>query len=81
MQVVLEIPDVKDWQSLMPIIKRIGIFFTIQSETKTVKNDENTLFLQQQKDWEIIMRGVKKSNFEAFVNDFEQSRQDRVLER
>ena len=81
MQVLLEIPNIKDWQSLAPIVKRLGIFFTIQSESQIVKNNKNTLILQQQKDWEIIMRGVKKSDFDVFVNDFEESRKDRVLER
>ncbi len=79
MQVILEIPNVKDWQSLAPVIKRLGIFFTIESEP--VKKNESTINLQQQKDWEIIMRGVKKNDFDAFVNDFEESRKDRTLER
>ena len=79
MQVVLEIPNVKDWQSIVPIIKRLGIFFTIQTET--LKDNEKTLDLQQQKDWEIIMRGVKKNDFDVFVNDFEESRKDRVFVR
>ncbi len=68
MEVTLNIPNPNDWFNIEPLLKRLGI--TVISS----KNIETT-----QNDWNIILKGIKKENFDGFLNDFEDSRKDREL--
>jgi hypothetical protein len=75
MQVTLAIPNQRDWQTLMPLLERLGISYNVQTaqtpEDAQAKSDRN---------WEIIMRGGGKAeNFEEYMREFEESRQDRPL--
>jgi hypothetical protein len=75
MQVTLAIPNQRDWQTLMPLLERLGISYNVQAVQIT--EDART---KSERDWEIIMRGgSKKDNIEQFLRDFEESRQDRPL--
>jgi ABC-type oligopeptide transport system substrate-binding subunit len=74
MQVVLEVANQRDWLSLMPLLERLGISYNVQPVQTT--EDART---KSERDWEIIMGGIKKDNMDEFLRDFEQSRQDRPL--
>ncbi len=77
MQVTLAIPNQRDWQTLMPLLERLGISYNVQKEQ--ILEDAHT---KSERDWEIIMRGGSpKSSIEQaqFLHDFEESRQDRPL--
>lgn len=77
MQVTLAIQNQRDWQTLMPLLERLGISYDVQKEQ--ILEDART---KSDRDWEIIMRGGSpKSSIEQaqFLRDFEESRQDRPL--
>ena len=75
MQVTLAIPHQRDWQTLMPLLERLGISYNVQKEQ--TPEDVRT---KSDRNWEIIMRGGGKvENIEAYLREFEESRQDRPL--
>jgi hypothetical protein len=74
MTVTLEIENENDWQVLWPLLERLQVAVRIFPEKL-----ENTTDNQKKRDWEIIMKGIEKPNFEKFVSDFENDRQDRIL--
>jgi hypothetical protein len=72
MEVLLNIPNSNDWATLYPLLERLGITVI---NTKPLSN----FVSQKEKDWEIIMKGSPKENFDDFMKEFEESRQDRLL--
>ena len=74
MEVILNIPNSNDWVTLYPLLQRLGIS-VLQTKPLTptpVSDNAET-------DWNIIMKGIKIDKIDDFMNDFEASRQDRIL--
>lgn len=72
MEVLLNVPNSKDWATLYPLLERLGITVI---NTKPLTTSDS----QKEKDWEIIMKGAPKENFDDFLKKFEESRQDRLM--
>ena len=74
MQILLDVPNQRDWLSLVPLLERLGIHFSVQkADTKAQER------VEREKDWEIIMRGIKIDNMDEFMRDFDESRKDRPM--
>ena len=73
-KVVLEIKNPGDWQVLLPLLRRLKIrFFPIEAELLS-PNDAGSETL------EIINAGLPAfDNFEEWIQQFEASREDRLL--
>lgn len=71
-QLLLNISEEQDVQWLIPMLTRLGIHV---SEAPPVLSEEEIAYHRR-----IIERGGKeKPNFEAFLKDFENSREDRSV--
>jgi hypothetical protein len=74
MIVTLDIDNDNDWQVLKPLLERLQVGIRMFSEKTETTTDD-----QKKKDWEIIMKGLKKPEFEKFISEFENNRHDRIL--
>jgi hypothetical protein len=73
-KVVLEINNPKDWQVLLPLLKRLKIRFT------KVEAPPSPQDVDQAGALEIIEAGLPAfDNFEEWMQQFEESRDDRLL--
>jgi hypothetical protein len=71
-QITLEFNNSDDENFVLSLLQRLGISFSMtKEETPTVKDSD---YYRQ-----IIQQGVKTENFEDFMREFEESRQDRNL--
>ena len=71
-RIVLDIPNNNDVELLLPLLKRLGVI---------ISNHPNKLSDSEQEHHEkIVVKGGKKiENFEEFMEDFQKSREDRVM--
>ena len=72
MQVTLNIPNKNHWEALVPILNEFNI--TFQIDEGDISEEE-----QAKRDWAIIRQGAHIDNFEEFMKEFEESREDRKL--
>lgn len=73
-KVVLEIKNPKDWQVLLPLLRRLKIQFT-QVDPQPLRKDTN-----QEETLKMIQAGLPVfDNFEEWMQAFEKSRKDRPL--
>jgi hypothetical protein len=71
-QITLEFNNSDDENFVLSLLQRLGISFSMtKEETPTVKDSD---YYRQ-----IIQQGVKTENFEDFMREFEENRQDRNL--
>lgn len=71
-QITLELNNAEDESLLLSLLQRLGIHYSILKK-ETVDTRNLDYYLQ------IIQQGININNFDDFMQDFEQSRQDRVL--
>ena len=71
-RIVLDIPNNNDVELLLPLLKRLGVI---------ISNHPNELSESERAYHEkVFARGGKKiENFEEFMEDFQKSREDRVM--
>jgi hypothetical protein len=74
MQILLDVPNQRDWLSLMPLLERLGIHFAVQADDTDAQS-----LAQSERDWEIIMHGIKIDNMDEFMRGFDESRKDRPM--
>jgi len=72
LQVILELKDNKDELLILPLLQRLGISYSMQKKEDAAT--ENLDFHRR-----IIEQGVDVENIEAFLQEFNESRQDRPL--
>jgi hypothetical protein len=73
-KVVLEIKNPKDWQVLLPLLRRLKIQFT-QVDPQPLRKNTN-----QEETLKMIQAGLPVfDNFEEWMQAFEKSRKDRPL--
>jgi len=71
-QITLELNNSEDESLLLSLLQRLGIHYSIFKQEVT--ETKNLDYYRQ-----IVEQGVNTDNFENFMEDFEQSRQDREL--
>ncbi|ASF47167.1 hypothetical protein [Methylovulum psychrotolerans] len=71
LQVTLELKNNEDEMLLLPLLQRLGIRY---STLKKEDNNESLAYHRQ-----IIERGVDMADFDGFLQEFNDSRQDRHL--
>lgn len=72
--ILLEIKNPNDWQVLKPLLERLKIHF------KPVESAPAPQKISREKALEIINAGLPAfENFEGWMEEFEESREDRVL--
>jgi len=67
---MLDIKNKTDWDLLRPLLERFDIAY------ERVSTEEEKR--QKEKNWEILMKGVKFDDFDKFMEDFEEYRKDAV---
>ena len=72
MQVLLNIPSQDQWTALAPLLQHLGISFQMRNE----QPEQNQV---QDDDWEIILGGVNRQNFQEFYQQWELDRHDSPL--
>lgn len=65
---MLDVKNKEDWDLLKPLLE----WFDIAYEGVLTEEEKR----QNEKDWEIIMKGVKFDDFDKFMADFEEYRKD-----
>jgi len=72
LQITLELKNNEDENLLLPLLQRLGISYsTLKKEDS---NDQNLDYHRR-----IIEQGVDVADFDAFLQEFNDSRQDRKL--
>ncbi len=71
-QITLELNNSEDENLLLSLLQRLGIHYSIFKQE--VAETKNLDYYRQ-----IVEQGVNTDNFENFMEDFAQSRQDRKL--
>jgi hypothetical protein len=71
---ILEIPDERDLEILLPLLERLGVSITNLENAEGSMNEATRAHHYQ-----IIDRGIKVEDPEQFIRGYEQNREDRPL--
>ncbi|MDD2724854.1 MAG: hypothetical protein PHH59_12630 [Methylovulum sp.] len=72
LQITLELKNSEDEMLLLPLLQRLGISYSTQKKAEI--NNESLDYHRR-----IIEQGVDVANFDAFLQEFNDSRKDRKL--
>ena len=65
---MLDIKNKADWDLLKPLLERLSVGYE-----RVLTEEEKQ---ERERNWEILMKGVKFDNFDGFMEDFEEYRKD-----